>query len=189
MSENKQGRAIGQKGYFTQPYTYVTQDDDDSHGLYKRTIETNTPCYFVWSLKDGHLVDIPSEDRQLAIPKGYITFEGTNQHVLSERTSETIEHFKSEKAFGTTWNWDDAWDGKIVQYCQALDKEGLEVTRIYRKGKVQVRYPQGKAKDRVGTIQRIVRAIGNDFKELTFGKSNLFIHFDMGKPIKRWKGY
>lgn len=104
-------------------------------------------------------------------------------------TERTIEHFvKDDFATHPSWAFDPASDGKIIKHCKELDAAGFVVTRIYRKGKVQVRYPSVEVGDmslRYYCMVSIGIALEDNVKEVTFNKNYIFIHFEMGHRIKR----
>lgn len=111
-------------------------------------------------------------------------------------TAEVIENYRALFVDSKNWNWDDAWDGRIVILCERMRSAGFEVTRIWRKGKIQARYLPTLHRTYTPMQQRnqvferlLTTALAADIKELTFHGSYFFVHFDMGKPIKRWNGY
>lgn len=106
---------------------------------------------------------------------------------MGQITDASIEKYKNHFETEDKWNWSEEWDGKIEKLCKKLAEEGFEVTHIYRKGKVQVKWPRNEqnVKCKKSACWLRLQILSDDIKELTFSSDKILIHFDMGVPIKR----
>ncbi len=84
------------------------------------------------------------------------------------------ERDKEKKAAGAkiwvntkpTINWDEEWDGLLLQRIQALRDEGFEVTDFWRKQKIKMRKPKDLTHGEI--VTKVIAAVGDEFTGITF---------------------
>lgn len=83
------------------------------------------------------------------------------------------------------WVWDEEWDGKLVANLQSLDAAGFEIQKFYRKRKIEFRWPRD-TKDRTEILNRVMKAVGDDWEGIKFIRTGISIWWKGGSP---WKSY
>ena len=82
------------------------------------------------------------------------------------RVREIVNPYIKAGWQGHEWNWDQNWDGKLVERVRALDNAGIVVTRFYRKQKIEFRLPKNMTRNEI--IKLIIDNIGTDWAGITF---------------------
>lgn len=80
-------------------------------------------------------------------------------------------------------NWDEEWDGLLLQRLYALRDAGFEVTNFYRKQKINFKYPKDMTRDEI--VQKVMAAVGGEWTGMTF-KNGCTIWWG---ATKRWNGW
>lgn len=63
-------------------------------------------------------------------------------------------------------NWDESWDGLLLDRIQKLRDAGFEVTDFWRKQKIKMRKPKDMSHGEI--VTKIIAAVGDEFTGVTF---------------------
>lgn len=78
-------------------------------------------------------------------------------------------------------NWDESWDGLLLDRIQKLREAGFEITDFWRKQKIKMRKPKDLTHGEI--VTKIIAAVGDEFTGITF-KPGISVWW--GATTRKW---
>ena len=130
------------------------------------------------------------------------TQESIKKYKAKEEWTKVIDHGRFErndtgrlawvKKERMQWNWDEEWDGLLVEIALRLSEVGIHVSHIYHKGKIRVSWKKEFMPNRGAFLSGLIHAFEDDeWDDISFfrGKSQAHIQFKITsarRPKTRW---
>lgn len=122
------------------------------------------PNKYNWLLKIEDIEPIEAIDARI------VNFKWEFEHARLEweyrkkmKEIEPTRYYVTEKP---RINWDESWDGLLLDRIQKLRDAGFEVTDFWRKQKIKMRKPKDLTHGEI--VTKIIAAVGDEFTGITF---------------------